>query len=442
MIAINCQCLVVTGRDDATRSRRCAGPTTTWHSTRSMADAAGTAATDLRRVPAGWRRRVPKDCWGSRAGVPPAGRRPARRTGRLRLSMIDRARRGLLERLAGVVGRCRSARPPGAQRHRPAHGRPARALGQGAAHGHLLRVAGSGQRAVRPGRRRGRGRPGDRPDRGDEAVQRDQVGPRRTGRPGGLPRPAPWSRPSSHSSRWSRCERARPLRPCHRLGPLRAVPGPDQPRPRADGRHVGRMDRVAHRDPRAARRGGRRDDRLDGRGRRAARDPDGGHRPGRDRPDPAGHPDPGLLDALDGGAGQGGDRQHPGGRDGRRGGLLGVRLCLCDRPRLHHERHGPPRPGHRRRAADPLPRLHRPQHLHPVRRRRRGRGPVGLGRAGRRPRDRDDHRAAGRLHDLAAGRRLDGPRRRPRRSRAASTTSGWKARRPTASPRGPSPRPR
>ena len=41
--------------------------------------------------------------------------------------------------------------------------------------------------------------------------------------------------------------------------------------------------------------------------------------------------------------------------------------------------HGPPRPRHRRRAADPLPRLHRPEHLHPLRRRRRG------GRRCRRP---------------------------------------------------------
>ena len=48
--------------------------------------------------------------------------------------------------------------------------------------------------------------------------------------------------------------------------------------------------------------------------------------------------------------------------------------------------HGQARPRHRRGAADPVPRLHRPQHLHPVRRRGRGGRPVGVGRAGRRPR--------------------------------------------------------
>ncbi len=38
--------------------------------------------------------------------------------------------------------------------------------------------------ALRPGRGRGRRRPGHRSHRGDEAVQRDQVGPRRSRRPG------------------------------------------------------------------------------------------------------------------------------------------------------------------------------------------------------------------------------------------------------------------
>ena len=47
-----------------------------------------------------------------------------------------------------------------------------------AADRHLVRVAGARLGAVRRGRPRGRGRPGRRADRGDEAVQRDQVGPR------------------------------------------------------------------------------------------------------------------------------------------------------------------------------------------------------------------------------------------------------------------------
>ena len=51
----------------------------------------------------------------------------------------------------------------------------------------------------------------------------------------------------------------------------------------------------------------------------------------------------------------------------------GLRLRLRDGPGLHHERDGEARAGHRRGAADPLPRLHRPQHLHPVRRWRRAR---------------------------------------------------------------------
>ena len=82
----------------------------------------------------------------------------------------------------------------------------------------------------------------------------------------------------------------------------------------------------------------------------------------------------------------------PGGRDGRLRGVLRLRLRLRDRPRLRDVGHGPPRPRHRRRAAHPLPRLHRPQHLHPVRRRRRGGGRLGLRRAGRPARDRADDR--------------------------------------------------
>ena len=140
-----------------------------------------------------------------------------------------------------------------------------------------------------------------------------------------------------------------------------------------------------------------------------AGDPDGRHRARRDRPDPARHADPRLLDALDGGARQGGDRQHAGCGDGRRGRLFRVRVRVLHGPRLHHERAREARPRHRGRAADAVPRLHRPEHLHPVRRRRRRGRAVGVGRAGRRPRDRADDRAAGRLHDLAAGRRGEEP---------------------------------
>ena len=114
----------------------------------------------------------------------------------------------------------------------------------------------------------------------------------------------------------------------------------------------------------------------------------------------------------------------------------GLRLRLRHGPRLRHERAGEARAGHRGRAPDPVPRLHRPQHLHPVRRRRRRGRAVGLGRAGRRARHRDDDRAAGRLHDLAARRRGEEPAIGRRPSPAASTTSGWRARRPTGSRRG------
>ena len=68
---------------------------------------------------------------------------------------------------AGAVG------PPAARARRPRPTRPA--IGQGAAHRRLLRLAGAGLGAVRRGRRGGRRRPGHRPHRGDEAVQRDQV---------------------------------------------------------------------------------------------------------------------------------------------------------------------------------------------------------------------------------------------------------------------------
>ena len=127
----------------------------------------------------------------------------------LRKPVADRRRPSA----AAAVGA--APRPPARQagsRRRAVDRRPrsrtaGAAVGQGAADRHLLRLAGAGLGAVRPGRWRGRGRPGHRPHRGDEAVQRDQVGPRRPRRPGRARRAARWSRPSSRSSRWSRCER-------------------------------------------------------------------------------------------------------------------------------------------------------------------------------------------------------------------------------------------
>ena len=165
----------------------------------------------------------------------------------------------------------------------------------------------------------------------------------------------------------------------------------------------------ADRDPRTARRRRPRDDRVDGGGRLPAGHPDGRHRPRRHRPHPAGDAHARLLDAVDRGARQGSDRQQAGGGDGRRRGLLGLRLRVRHRAGVHHERDRPARPGDRRGAADPVPRLHGPQHLHPVRRWRRSGGAVGQRRAGWRARHRAHDGAPGRLHDLAAGRRCQEP---------------------------------
>src|SRR6185369_6051046 len=63
--------------------------------------------------------------------------------------------------------------------------RPCRAAGQaqrqGAADRRLVQLAGARFGGVRGGRSRGGRRPGHRPDRGDEALQRDQIRPRRAG---------------------------------------------------------------------------------------------------------------------------------------------------------------------------------------------------------------------------------------------------------------------
>ena len=138
---------------------------------------------------------------------------------------------------------------------------------------------------------------------------------------------------------------------------------------------------VAHGHPRAAGRRGPRDHGVDGRGRRAARDPHRRPRARRHRRDHPRDPHAGLLDAVDRGAGQGGHRQHARLRLRRHGRLLRLRLRLRHRVGLHHRRAGEARARHRRRAPDPVPRLHRPQHLHPVRRRGRGGRAVGVGRA-------------------------------------------------------------
>ena len=136
--------------------------------------------------------------------------------------------------------------------------RPRRAPGRrSAAHRRLVRLRDPGRGPVRHRRQQRQRRPGHRPDRGDEAVQRDQVRPSRARWPGSSPRTGRWSAPSSRSSRWSPCEHAaprprRPSCPDHRLGLLRARGRHHQRRPRADGRHLRRVDRLPDRDPASA----------------------------------------------------------------------------------------------------------------------------------------------------------------------------------------------
>ena len=85
-------------------------------------------------------------------------------------------------------------------------------------------------------------------------------------------------------------------------------------------------------------------------------------------------------------------------------------------------RDGAQRPRRRRGAAQPLPRLHRPQHVRAVRRRRRRRDPLRLRRAGRPARARHVQRRQRQGGDHLPGRRLrlpdhaaDGRRGRPLR---------------------------
>ena len=131
-------------------------------------------------------------------------------------------------------------------------------------------------------------------------------------------------------------------------------------------------------------------------------------RAGRHRRDHPRDPHARLLDAVDRGAGQGGHRQHARRRRSTSWPPAPASSTATRRRGLHHRRAGEARAGHRRRAADPVPRLHGPQHLHPVRRRGRGGRAVGVGRADGPGRHRAHHRAAGRVHDLAArGRRQE-----------------------------------
>ncbi len=290
------------------------------------------------------------------------------------------------------------------------------------------------------GRRPGRRRPGHRPDRGHEAVQRDQERRRRPRRAHLRPRTASSSRPSSRSSRSSRVERreagsdATSQRPDHGLGDVRAGARADQRRPRAAGRHVRRVDRSADGHPRAARRRAARDDGHAGGHRRQARHRRGRPRARRHRPHPGGDADARLLDAL--------DRRRWSRRPSAtpRAAAMDVMAACSGFVYAYAMADAYIRSGMyrnalvcRRRAAHALPRLHRPQHLHPLRRWRRRRRRVGLGRGGRRHgRPGADDRPRRRLHDLAAIGRLAQPGQPGDDPRAASTTCAWKARRPTA----------
>ena len=88
-------------------------------------------------------------------------------------------------------------------------------------------------------------------------------------------------------------------------------------------------------------------------GRRAPGDPHGRHRPGRRRPDPARDPHAGLLDAVDGRAGEGGHRQHEGCRVRRHGRLLGLRVRVFDGAGVHQRGPRGARRRHRCGAAGP-----------------------------------------------------------------------------------------
>ena len=231
-------------------------------------------------------------------------------------------------------------------------------------------------------------RPGHRADRGDEAVQRDQERRRRPCRAHLRRGRRRSSRPSKPLIELSdRCEDGHaPERPHHRLGHVRARARADQRRARARRRHVRRVDPDAHRHPRAARR------------RRRTR------RPPRWRRSPASGPSPSPASSPTTSTSSSSPRSRP--------------TTGCPRPAPWSRRPSATqtaaamdvmaacsgfvyaysvadayiRSGMFKNAlvigaetAHALPRLLRPHHLHPLRR-RRGRGrPVRLRRGGRRP---------------------------------------------------------
>ena len=138
-------------------------------------------------------------------------------------------------------------------------------------------------------------------------------------------------------------------------------------------RHLRRMDRAAHRHPRAPYRRGRRGDLRSRhpRGQGGAR-----QRPCRcavDRPDRARDLDARQHLPGGGGVGAGRPRHHPRRRLRPAGGVLGLRLWHCDRRRPAAHRHLQARAGDRRGDLLAHPRLDRPHHLRAVRRRRRRR---------------------------------------------------------------------
>ena len=284
------------------------------------------------------------------------GRRHAPRPAQARRRSRPSPRRRSPPRRPGSRQRRSTAPTRGAGRGRrtaPRH--PARPERQGAAHRRLVRLAGARLGAVRRRRPRGRGRPGRRADRGDEALQRDQVRPRRAGRPGhpGERRPGQGEAAADRGGTPVNDATAAPPRaprPCHRLGALRA----DQVLTNADLEKI-----VDTSDEWIRTRTGIRERRVAAAnettasmgavaGLRAIQT--AGHPARRHRPDPPRHADARLLDAVDGGARQGGDRQHEGHRVRRHGGLLRVRLRLRDRPGLHPGRPREARPRHRRRS--------------------------------------------------------------------------------------------
>ena len=250
-------------------------------------------------------------------------------------------------RASSRAGRGRFAVPPGAG---PAH-RPA------------LPLAEPGRGALRAGGARGQPGPGDRPHRGHEALQRDQV---RRARPGGAHPGRAWradqGAPAAswtsipHDSREATAHGSR-QRPPDRLGPVRPGARPDQPRSRPAGRDDRRVDHLAHGHPRAPRRRAARDDGLAG-GRGGRPRPGRGRPgPGRPRPHPGRHLHARLRHAGHRGVRQGGDRRDARRGDRPLGGVLRLRLRLLGRPRLPRQRAVPLGARHRGGGPDAHPGL-------------------------------------------------------------------------------------